>query len=102
MNKWKAVVLLLIAVVVIAALYGAAVIRRGFSAVDQPSTFETVAARTVRNLGIPGTARDAKNPWAPTPEALQQAREDFTNHCAGCHGKDGDGQSGIARNLYPK
>ena len=102
MNKWKAVVLLLIAVVVIAALYGAAVIRRGFSALDQPTPLEKAAARTIRGLGIPGSARDAKNPWSPTPDALQQAREDFTNHCAGCHGRDGDGQTGIARNLYPK
>ncbi len=102
MNKWKALVLLFIAVVILAGLYGAAVIRRGFSAVDQPSALETVAARTIRDLGIPGSARDAKNPWTPAPETLQQAREDFTNHCAGCHGKDGDGQTGIARNLYPK
>ena len=102
MNKWKAVVLLLIAVAVIAALYGAAVIRRGFSALDQPSRLEIAAARAIRGLGIPGSARNEKNPWTPTPEALQQAREDFTNHCAGCHGKDGDGQTGIARNLYPK
>jgi predicted CXXCH cytochrome family protein len=102
MNRWKALVLLLLAAAVIVVLYGAAVIRRGFSAIDQPSSLEVAAARTIRSLGIPGSARDAKNPWSPAPEALQQARQDFTNHCAGCHGKDGDGQTGIARNLYPK
>ena len=102
MNKWKAAVLLLLAIAVLAVLYGAAVVHRGFSALDQPSSLEKTAARAIRNLGIPRGSRDAKNPWTPAPETLQQAREDFTNHCAGCHGKDGDGQTGIARNLYPK
>jgi predicted CXXCH cytochrome family protein len=53
-------------------------------------------------LGIPSSARDEKNPWTATPDTLQQAREDFTNHCAGCHGKDGNAQSEIGQNLYPK
>ncbi|HEX3376002.1 MAG TPA: cytochrome c3 family protein [Candidatus Acidoferrales bacterium] len=59
-------------------------------------------ARTVRNLGIPRAAREDKNPWAVTPALLDEARENFTNHCEGCHGKDGDGRSGIGQNLYPK
>ena len=59
-------------------------------------------ARTVRNLGIPRSARNEKNPWTATPGLLQEARENFTDHCAGCHGKDGDGRSGIGPNLYPK
>ena len=42
------------------------------------------------------------NPWTATPALLQEARENFTDHCAGCHGKDGDGRSGIGQNLYPK
>jgi predicted CXXCH cytochrome family protein len=94
--------LILSAFVVLGVLYGVAVIRRGFSAVDQPSALETVLARTVRNLGIPRTARNEKNPWTATPALLQEARENFTGHCAGCHGQDGDGRSGIGLNLYPK
>src|SRR5258708_6296272 len=97
-----AVLVFLLVGAILAAAYGTAVIRRGFSAVDQPSALERIAARSIRDLGIPRSGRDAKNPWAGTPETLQEAREDFTNHCAGCHGKDGDGQSGIGRNLYPK
>jgi len=92
----------LLAVAILAAAYGTAVIRRGFSAADQPSAVETVVSRAVRNLGIPGSARAEKNPFEPTQEGLQEARELFTNHCAGCHGKDGNAQSEIGQNFYPK
>jgi predicted CXXCH cytochrome family protein len=102
MKRWKWILLVLIAFAVLGFLYGAAVIRRGFSTVDQPSAIERVMARSVRNLGIPHYARSQKNPWAPTPDLLQEARENFTDRCAGCHGKDGDGSSGIGQNLYPK
>ncbi len=66
----------------------------GFRATDQPSAIERVMARTVRNLGIPQNARNEKNPWTATPALLEEARENFIDHCAGCHGKDGDGRSG--------
>ncbi len=102
MKQRNAVLLILLAVAILAAAYGTAVIRRGFSAADQPSTVETVVSRAVRNLGIPGSARNEKNPFAPTQEGLQEARELFTNHCAGCHGKDGNAQSEIGQNFYPK
>jgi predicted CXXCH cytochrome family protein len=102
MKSGKVVLLILLAVAILAAAYGTAVIRRGFSAADQPSAVETVVSRTVRNLGIPSSARAEKNPFAPTQEGLQEARELFTNHCAGCHGKDGNAQSEIGQNFYPK
>jgi predicted CXXCH cytochrome family protein len=102
MNRWQAFFLILVVVVALGLVYGAFVIRRGFSAMDQPSTAEKVMARTVRNLGIPRSARNAANPWTATPALLQEARENFTDHCANCHGKDGDGRSGIGQNLYPK
>ena len=102
MNRWKVFFLVLIAMAALGAVYGTVVIRRGFSATDQPSAVEKVMARTVRNLGIPRNARNEKNPWSATPDLLQEARENFTDHCAGCHGKDGDGRLGIGPNLYPK
>src|ERR1700719_2380666 len=102
MKRWKWILLVLIAFAVLGLLYGAAVIRRGFSTVDQPSAVERAMARTVRNLGIPGSARSQKNPWTVTPDLLQEARDNFSGHCANCHGKDGDGRSGIGPNLYPK
>jgi predicted CXXCH cytochrome family protein len=102
MTRWKTVLLFTLVVATLAAGYGAWVIRRGFSAADQPSALESVVSRSVRNLGIPGSALREKNPWTATPDVLQQAREDFADHCAGCHGKDGNTRSEIGQNLYPK
>src|SRR6266853_2458960 len=102
MKRRNTVFLILLAIIIMRVAYGTAVIRRGFSATDQPSAVETVMARTVRNLGIPQSARKEKNPWTATPDLLQEARENFTDHCAGCHGKDGDGRTGIGPNLYPR
>jgi predicted CXXCH cytochrome family protein len=102
MKRPYIVLLLLIAAAILAVAYGTTVVRRGFSAADQPSAIENVVARTVRNLGIPGSARDEKNPLIGTSKLLQEGRDDFTDRCASCHGKDGDGRTGIGPNLYPK
>jgi predicted CXXCH cytochrome family protein len=102
MKSWKKFLLALFAAAVAAAIYGAVVIRRGFSAIDEPSSVEKAVARTVRNLAIPSDARNEKNPWKATPDILQEAREHFIARCAICHANDGTGQSKIGRNLYPK
>jgi mono/diheme cytochrome c family protein len=102
MKRPYIVLLIFIAAAILAVIYGTGVIRRGFSAADQPSAIESVVARTVRNLGIPGSARDQKNPLTATPDLLQEGRDNFADRCASCHGKDGDGHSGIGPNLYPK
>jgi len=102
MQRWKTYLSILVAIAILAALYGASVIRGGFRATDQPSAIERVMARAVRNLGIPRSARNEKNPWTANSGLLEESRENFTNHCAGCHGMDGDGRSGIGQNLYPQ
>ncbi len=101
MKSPKIVLLILLAIALGLVIYGSSVIRGGFRATDQPSALERVMARTVRNLGIPQSSKNEKNPWTVNPALLDESREDFTNHCAGCHGKDGDGRSGIGQNLYP-
>ena len=102
MKRRGTVLLVLLVVEILAAMYGIVVIRHGFSAADAPSSLERVMFRTVRNLGIPRSDKDSKNPLTPTPELMHEARENFTNHCAGCHGLDGNGRSGVGQNLYPK
>jgi len=91
MKRWKALLLTVFAVAIAVAIYGTALIRRGFSAAEEPSTLEKIVARTVRNLSIPRKARNQENPWQATPEILREAREDFTDRCAVCHGSDGSG-----------
>jgi predicted CXXCH cytochrome family protein len=102
MNRWKVFVVVLIIAAVAAAVYGAVLIRHGFSAAGEPSSLEKIAARAARNLAIPRGARNEENPWKATPETLKEAREDFTARCAICHGNDGSGQTQVGRNLYPK
>lgn len=102
MARWKIGLVVLLAIVAVAVLYGAMLIRRGFSAADQPSSFEKVVARAARNLAIPSRAKNEKNPLTATPEILLEARERFTNQCANCHGKDGTGRTEIGQSLYPK
>ena len=102
MNRWKAFVPALVVLIALGIVYGMIVIGHGFSATAQPSAVEMVMARTVRNLGIPRSARNKTNPLSTTSVVLQEARDSFTDRCAGCHGKDGDGRTGIGPNLYPK
>jgi mono/diheme cytochrome c family protein len=40
-----------------------------------------------------------KNPVAPTPEGLAEARKLFGYHCAMCHGKVGDGKGDLAQEM---
>jgi mono/diheme cytochrome c family protein len=85
-----------------AGAFGWMTIRRGFSARDNPSVVETYIAKTARRLSVPASERDAKNPFAPTAEVLNEARAHFADHCATCHGNDGSGKTQIGQNLYPK
>jgi predicted CXXCH cytochrome family protein len=100
MKRWIVAVLVFVALV--AVVYAVAVVRRGFSAADQPSGFERIMAQAVRNISIPGRARNETNPLSATPEALAQAHDNFANRCANCHGNNGTGPSNIGQNLYPK
>lgn len=75
---------------------------RGVSAKAEPSRIETSVARTMRELAIPRTARDAPNPVAPSPDVVAEGLAHFADHCAICHANDGGGQTEIGRRLYPK
>jgi len=102
MRRWKILAFLVSAAALIAALYAFLLIRKGFSATDEPSALERAVARTIRNLGIPTSAKHEKNPLQATLDNLAQAHEIFLDRCASCHGQDGAGATMIGRNLYPK
>lgn len=92
---------LLIALAAVLA-YGTVVVRGGFGALGEPSALEIAIARTVRDLGIPRTARSAENPLTATPALLAQARELFAARCALCHGQEARDRSEIGDRLYPR
>ncbi len=102
MRKWTLLLSIIAALAAGAAAFGWVTIRRGFSARGNPSALEAFLAKTARNLSIPASERDAKNPFAPTAEVLGEARAHFADHCATCHGNDGSGKTEIGQNLYPK
>jgi predicted CXXCH cytochrome family protein len=102
MKRWKAFFLLLLVIAIVAALGTTALIRRGFSAASEPSSWERIVARTLRNLAIPAPARAEKNPLEATSDGLREAREHFIARCAICHGDDGRGRTPIGRSLYPR
>lgn len=94
--------LLVLAAVMLVVAGTVAAVRRGFNARDQPSKLESYVARTVRKMAFPSKARIEKNPFAPSPEVIAEARAHFADHCAICHANNGSGNTEIGQNLYPK
>lgn len=77
-------------------------LQHGFSAKDQPAAAEVWIARRLRHFAIPAGQRSAMNPVPLSPEILREARGHFADHCAICHANNGNGQTPIGRNVYPK
>jgi mono/diheme cytochrome c family protein len=102
MKPWKAVLLILLALVVAVAAYGLILVRRGFSALATPSAIEELAAETARKLAVPSAARELRNPIAPSMESIRGGMEHFAYHCSPCHGNDGGGHTVYGKGLYPK
>jgi hypothetical protein len=95
--------LLAVAVVALAAAVGFfGLIRRGFSAHEEPSTVEVFAARTMRSWSTPADLRGVSNPLPPSPAVLAVARAHWADHCATCHGNDGKGQTTLGRRMFPR
>ena len=99
--RTKIVLGILAMTIVVAAIVFVSMLRRGFSALEEPSAIEATMARAMRHWAVPSDLRDAKNPLPLTPEALAEARAHFADHCAGCHGNDGRG-GGMGSQLYPR
>ena len=90
-------VLLLLAL----AAGGIFLLRRGHSALEQPSRAEEAIARRLRHLATPAWARAQVNPLPAGAAVLADARAHFADHCATCHANDGSGQTPIGKNVYP-
>src|SRR5207247_10902470 len=85
------------AILVVTAVY---VVRRGFSARDEPNAAEAFLARQLRHIAVPRRARQMANPVAANPEALADAMAHFADRCAICHGNDGRGTALAGQSLY--
>lgn len=49
---------------------------------------------------VPPEAKTWKNPVAPTPASLADARQIYTNNCQKCHGVNGDGKLPPGSNYF--
>jgi predicted CXXCH cytochrome family protein len=101
-KSWRSILRIALAIVAVAAIGGGALIARGFRATSEPSAFEVVLARMVRNFAIPRRERSEKNPLKISPENLAEARDNFLARCASCHGNNADGKTKVGGNLYPR
>lgn len=102
MKAWKAFLLSLLLMLVIAVVGAALLVHHGFRATNEPSALETAAARAVRNYSVPSAARNEENPLGATPQNLQDGRDAFLAKCQICHGRDGSGQTPVGQSLYPR
>jgi predicted CXXCH cytochrome family protein len=102
MKFWKSILWMLLGAGTIGAVCASFLIGHGFRAVEKPSAFEIVIARSMRNFSIPWGERHLKNPTLGDAEALQQGRQLFLSRCATCHGVDGSGVTAIGVSLYPR
>ena len=73
----------------------------GFSARAEPSVLETFAARTARDMALPHSARERRNPVSKSREVLEEAKAHWADHCAVCHANDGSGQTEMGKGMYP-
>jgi mono/diheme cytochrome c family protein len=101
MKRWKLALLAVIALFAAGAIYATVLVRRGFSARENPSWIEAFAAGIAKSLAVPAAYR-LKNPYPPTAENVREGEEHFADHCAICHANDGSGDTLFGKGLYPK
>jgi mono/diheme cytochrome c family protein len=101
MKTWKILLLAVISVFVAMVVYVTVLVRRGFSARENPSRIEAFAAQIAKGLAIPATYK-LNNPYTPTAENVREGEDHFADHCAICHGNDGSGDTLFGKGLYPK
>lgn len=101
-RRTKIAIGVIAAIVVLGITMLLSMLRNGFSSMDEPSAMEAFMATTMRRMAVPSDLKDAKNPLPLTPEILAEGRAHFADHCAGCHGNDGKGQTSMGPKFYPK
>ena len=73
----------------------------GFTARAEPSSLESRVMGAARHWAVPTSARSQLNPTPPTDATVREGMEHWADHCAMCHGNNGDGKTEIGKSLYP-
>jgi mono/diheme cytochrome c family protein len=100
-KTWKIILFVAIVIFATGAGYTALLVRRGFSARENPSWIEGLAAGIAKRLAVPAIYR-MKNPYPATAENIREGEEHFADHCAICHANNGSGDTLFGKGLYPK
>lgn len=101
MRRRTVALLVLLAAVLVAVVGYEYVVTHTFSARMKPSALEAFLATKVRRLATSPAIRRLRNPLKATPLLVAQARDHFADHCAFCHGNNGDGKTSVNEGLYP-
>lgn len=72
-----------------------------WSAISKPGRIEKKLAGYATSNWIHRNAGTQSNPLPPTPENLKAGQSDFEEHCAGCHGLEGDGENRFEADFNP-
>jgi len=72
-----------------------------WSAIRKPGQMENKLAGYATSNWIHRNAGTQSNPLPPTPENLKAGQSDFEEHCAGCHGLEGDGENRFEADFNP-
>jgi mono/diheme cytochrome c family protein len=72
-----------------------------WSALRKPGHMENKLAGYVTSNWIHRNAVTQPNPLPPTPENLKTGQSDYEEHCAECHGLEGDGENRFDADFYP-
>jgi mono/diheme cytochrome c family protein len=88
-------------VVAVVLLLFVAMPRMQWNATARPSATEHWVARYVLGKWIRNNASGESNPIAPTPDILREGENQYDEHCAVCHGLDGNAKNSVGGDFYP-
>ena len=72
-----------------------------WSAAAEPGLIEEYLADRVIDGWVGRNAPTQTNPLTATTQNLKMARDDYREHCAGCHGLDGSARNQLEAKFYP-
>ena len=92
---------LLIEAIAAAIIYFIVLPRLDWGADQAPPQLEMLLVDPVISGYMKRHATSETNPLSATPENLKEARGEFQEHCAPCHGLDGTGPNLFGAQFYP-
>jgi mono/diheme cytochrome c family protein len=75
--------------------------RMQWNATSHPSAGEAWAARYVLGKWVRSNASSEGNPIPPTANNLKDGEHEYDDHCAVCHGLDGNAENRMGGDFYP-